>query len=137
MIRNIATGLLSLGLVLGTIGPACAADGETALESTVLLPVRVAALGAGIAVGTPISVVRNTIEAFPSARDTIAGQKLSENPHPDPGQYLMADLVALPVSVATGVMLGVCDGAKNAIENCADKPFSPESFSLGDQSDSN
>ena len=121
-----------MATVVGTIAPALAADKETPVESTVLLPFRVAALGAGIAVGTPVAIVRDTIGAYPDARDTIAGQKLSENPHPDPGLYLLADLAAVPVSVTVGVFQGICDGTKNAIDNCADKPFSAESFSLAD-----
>jgi len=132
MNKTIATALLSLGLVMGTVGPALASDRETPLESTVLLPLRVAALGAGIAVGTPIAVVRDTIGAYPEARDSIAGKKLSENAHPDPGLYLLADVAAVPVSVAVGVFQGICDGTRNAIDNCADKPFSAESFSLAD-----
>jgi hypothetical protein len=133
--KRMIGALLSLTLGVAAVLPACAADRETPLESTVLLPVRVAALGAGIVVGTPVAIVRNAMDTFPKARGIIADQFNAGTADSVAADSILFDLAAMPPSLTTGVVLGLYQGTDNALKNCMDSPFSPESFSLGDNKD--
>lgn len=132
MNRSLGGSLLSLALIAGTILPACATEREDPLASTLLLPVRVAALGTGIAVGTPIATVRSMADAYLQQQENVAHNILGGGNEPDPITSIVAGVAVLPTSAAVGLLQGLHEGTKNAVDNCMDKPFSLESFSLGD-----
>jgi hypothetical protein len=94
------------------------------------VPVTVSALFAGMAVGTPIAVVHDTISDYSAVRDSVASTFGGQSP--DACQYLVADLVAIPAGLAIGVLDGTYHGVSSAFNNCKEKPFSAESFSLKD-----
>jgi len=116
----LATVLISL--------PAGAA--EDPLSSTMLLPVRLTALGMGIAVGAPISSVRHTVEKVPQMTQAIATEL---NGAEDPCTLMFSAIPGIPAGIMVGVYEGIQEGTKNALDNCVDKPFSSKSFSLSDE----
>jgi hypothetical protein len=122
--------LTILALAFTGLLPARASDSDDIVTKAVKVPVMVSALCAGVAVGTPVAVVHDTINDYSAARDQVATAFGGQNP--DACQYLVADFVALPAGLAIGVVNGTYHGFSNAISNCSAKPFSAESFCLKD-----
>jgi len=113
-----------------TLLPANASDNTDPIIQTVKLPITVSALVAGIAVGTPVAVVHDTVTDIACTRDSIATEFGGQSP--DACQYFVADLMAVPAGLTIGVLNGAYHGFANALNNCSDKPFSAESFCLKD-----
>lgn len=138
MNKSFGTALLSLAVGLGIVLPAGAAgsadstDSNDSLAKVVRLPITLTALAAGIAVGTPIAVLRDTVNDYPQARDSVAKQLAGENQTPDVCQNIVADVAAVPFGITVGVLDGIYHGTINAVDNCEKKPFSAESFCLTD-----
>jgi hypothetical protein len=122
--------LLVLALTVGCAGAARASESDDVVTKAVKVPVTVSALVAGMAVGTPIAVVHDTLNDYSSARDAVASQFGGQSP--DPCQYFVADIVALPAGLASGLLNGTYHGVTNAVDNCREKPFSAESFCMKD-----
>lgn len=128
--KRSAFGLvLSLFVALGTFSPAFAGE-EGGLDMAVqagLFPVRIAAMGAGIVVGTPISIVRETTKSYihytSGAADKVGG-------HNNGASCALANFFSAPVSLVVGSGKGVYAGTKNGIDGF-NKPFNPASFSVG------
>jgi hypothetical protein len=110
--------------------PANASDNTDPIVQTVKLPITVSALVAGVAVGTPVAMVHDTVTDIASTRDSIATQFGGQTP--DACQYFVADLVAVPAGLTMGLLNGTYHGVANALNNCSEKPFSAESFCLKD-----
>ena len=110
--------------------PAQANEPEDFVVKAVRVPVTVSALCAGVAFGTPIAVVHDTISNYSSSRSSLAGTFGGQSP--DSCQYLVADIAALPAGLALGILDGTYHGVSNAVINCREKPFSAESFCLKD-----
>lgn len=118
-----------LALVLATsitmIGLAPAkADGDS-VKGAMMIPVKAVAFVAGAAVGTPIAIVRKTA----SNDKAMAGQLSGKD---NPLVTGAAGLVCLPFAVFKGGLEGSVAGVQNSWKNSSEKPFSGESFSLGD-----
>jgi hypothetical protein len=127
--------LVLLACGFAALPPAQASESDDLVTKAVKVPVTVSALFAGMAVGTPIAIVHDTIAGYSAAREQVAGSFGGDSP--DACQYLVADMVALPASLAVGLVDGTYHGISNAINNCSDKPFSAESFCLKDSCYSN
>jgi hypothetical protein len=99
-------------------------------KSTAMFPVRTAALGAGLVVGTPVAILRRVsnrcTEYTGNFADKIGGK---DNLPP----VLFASILGVPFGLVSGTAEGVYFGGKNAISNCVEHPFSKDSFSLGDE----
>lgn len=125
--NRIAASLFAvLGLTLSA-GPALAAETDNILVDAALLPARSAGLVTGLALGTPIAIVRKTIEKAESFTTSIAS---AGNSNPTVAEQITAGLVGVPAGIIVGTADGIYCGAKNAIINCVDNPFTAESFSL-------
>ena len=122
--------LVSLAFSLAALAPAQAADSDDLLTKAVKVPITLTALVSGMAVGTPIAVVHDTISDYSSARTSIANSFGGQSP--DVTQYAVADLAALPAGLASGLVNGTYHGVVNAVSNCNEKPFSAESFCMKD-----
>lgn len=102
------------------------ADGDGGLHGVMMLPVRVVAFGVGAVVGTPIAIVRKTAENTHEMATEASGK--SDNP-------LMVGacgLATLPFAVFKGGLEGTYYGTANSWKNSSEKPFSLDSFSLGE-----
>jgi hypothetical protein len=92
-----------------------------------MMPIRLAALGTGVVVGSSVSAVKNSANQIPELTSQIAnGLNSSE----DPVTMTVASSPAVPLGLLIGVAQGVHDGTANAFEHSFDRPFSAESFSL-------
>ncbi len=120
-------GLVLPTLLIGFKAPVQAAEDKTIVDEAVRLTVDTAALGTGLTIGIPMSV----LQSVPKSVDDIA-QKIQADMSDDRSvtSYLAASVPAIPVGTLYGVLSGVEHGAKNAIANYHDHPFSNESFSL-------
>ena len=114
-------------LAMSPLLPATASTEEDPLTSTVLLPVRVAGLGMGMAVGIPASAVRQTLENVPKCTRAIAGSLGGED---DPVSVVFALVPGTTAGIIQGVAEGCYYGVKNAVDNCVERPFSSAAFSL-------
>src|SRR5271170_133026 len=95
-----------------------AADGNVAK--------RMAAFLTGVVVGTPIAVVRKTIQCTVSDTKELVGENRN------PFFLVPAGMLAFPWGLFSGGVEGLYDGVADSWVNSADKPFSKESFSLGE-----
>lgn len=128
--KKILIGTLALTALMGTCAPAHAEkEGEMAKQA-LLLPVRFAAMGSGMVVGTPVAITRRTsnrcIEFTKTFADNIGGHE-----HLVP--MAMASVMGVPFGMIVGTGEGVYHGGRNAISHGWEKPFSLDSFSLGEE----
>lgn len=126
MSRKLAP-LLAVCISLAGLLPARADDSA---KGVAMIPVRLVAFAAGAVVGTPIAVVRKTCENTSKMSGQLAG---------DNGDNVLlrgaSALVTLPFAVFKGGLEGLYLGTANSWTNSSEKPFSAESFSLGDMKD--
>lgn len=130
MIKKI--GLLALlALTLNT--PAFAESEGSMAKQTLMLPVRMVAIGTGMAVGIPVAIVRRTgsrsVEFSEKFADNIGGKE-----HMIP--LGMASLMGVPFGMVVGTAEGMYSGGRNSINHGWEKPFSLETYSMGDELDS-
>jgi len=116
--KILAIVLISVLLILGSERFAVA---DNAIAKA---PASVASVATGTAVGTPIAIVRKTKSQFIGC---LKEYKKDSNAYKAMGAACSA-IVAVPA----GAVKGTLCGAKNAVVHSVDKPFSKESFSLGD-----
>lgn len=122
-----------LALSAATFGIATPAhaekEGEMAKQA-LLLPVRMTAIGSGMVVGIPVAITRRSsnrcIEFTQTFADNIGGKE-----HIIP--MAMASIMGVPFGLVVGSAEGVHAGGKNAISSGWEKPFSLDSFSLGEE----
>ncbi|MBX9690482.1 MAG: hypothetical protein K2X27_27450 [Candidatus Obscuribacterales bacterium] len=122
MSRNLAP-LLAVCITLAGLLPAKADD---SLKGVAMIPVRLLAFATGAVVGTPIAVVRKTASNTTEMSGELSGK--SDNPLLRGGSAL----VILPFAVFKGGLEGLYMGTANSWKNSSEKPFSKDSFSLGD-----
>ena len=130
MNKRITLSLISLTFAIAAFTPAQAADSDDLLAKSVKVPITLSALFSGMAIGTPIAVVHDTLVDYSSARTSMANHLGGQSA--DVIQYAVADVAALPVGLAAGLVDGTYHGVHNAVNNCSEKPFSAESFCLKD-----
>jgi len=127
--KSTFSALFLLALGLGSALPASADESKEMLKNVGMFPVRTLALGAGLLVGTPIAISRRTADRCSEYTGNFA-DKIGGKDHLPP--VLFASVLGVPFGVIAGTSEGVYLGGKNAIANCVEKPFSKESFSLGE-----
>ena len=133
MKRSNFAAAVALVLSVGAVTPAFA--GEKGGDDSGLDKVvggmecidRVAGVGAGTVVGTPIAAVRQTVKAYrdwtPDLADKMGGK--------DCGPCCaIVSLVTLPAACAWGVVTGPYYGVKNGFSHGFNNPFTHQSFSL-------
>jgi hypothetical protein len=123
--------LAALSLVIAgsaSVGAARADDGKEMMTNTAMLPVRTLAVGTAFVVGTPIAVFKRcafrSINYTNTFADNIGG-------HDNLPPVLFASVMGVPFGMIAGGAEGVMLGGKNALTG-VEKPFSKESFSMGD-----
>lgn len=101
---------------------------KSALSHLMSLPVSLAGVCAGVAVGTPICYVRKLHQEVRESSHGLAGSIVNDENH----KFLLipAGLVWLPVSLVITTLEAPGYALKDAW--MADKPFSKEQFSLGE-----
>ena len=121
---------LSLCMAFGTFAPAFA-DSDEGLDMAVqgsLLPIRIAGVGTGLLVGCPIAVLRETTKSYvhytEGAADKVGGHALLP-------ACILASFFSAPASLVVGPAKGMYAGTKNGFVHGFDKPFTPQSVSLG------
>lgn len=128
------TATLLAALVVSTLAtlPVRAADGEGVgdmAKKTVWLPVQVAGIGAGMAVGIPFAMVRQVITRTAQKTGDVA-DKIGGKDHFPP------NLLAAPIGIGFGLVVGTAEGVfyggRNAFKHGFEKPFTPASFSMND-----
>ena len=132
MSKTKIAGLLSALCAVSMVAPAMAASGgDDALDKVVQVsefPVRVAGVGVGIVLGTPVAILRQSVHSYNQmtnpAADKIGGH--------DCGLSVgAASLVTLPASLVKGTVLGSYYGVKNGMVDGFGTPFNTTSFSMG------
>lgn len=109
-----------------------AASGDAdALDKVVqasTFPVRVAGVGVGMVLGTPVAVLRSTTHSYKKMTTPLA-DKMGGH---DCGISLgVANLITLPASIIEGTVLGTYYGIKNGMVDGFSSPFNTTSFSMG------
>lgn len=123
------SALFAFALTTGSLLPACADEPSAMLKNTAMLPVRTLGLGAGLVLGTPVAVVRQTAERSIGFTGTFADKIGGKDSLPP---VLFASVLGVPFGVLCGSSEGLYFGGKNAIVHGTQHPFSKESFSLGE-----
>lgn len=97
-----------------------------------LMVTRAGGVGAGVVVGTPVAVVRQSLKTYvnftQSAADKVGGKLGGKDNGP---VCAVVSLVTLPASLVVGGAKGVYYGTKNGVTNGFNQPFHPDSYSLG------
>lgn len=122
MSRNLAP-ILAVCIALAGFLPAKADDSA---KGVMMIPVRLVAFATGAVIGTPIAIVRKVAENTTNMSGQASGK--SDNP-------LLRGVAAVfifPFAVFKGGLEGGYLGTANSWKNSSDKPFSADSFSLGD-----
>ena len=114
-------------LMVSLKAPAQAAEYKTIFDVPLKLTLDTAALGTGLTVGIPISI----IQSVPKSVDDLA-QKIQADMSDDRSltSYVAASVPAIPAGTVYGVLLGVQNGSNNAFANYHEHPFSDASLSL-------
>ena len=124
MSRKLATlVLLTAATALTGVLPAQADD---SVKGAAMIPVRLAAFATGAAVGTPIAILRKTCENTTTMSGDISDKSTN------PALRITSALVILPFACFKGGLEGAYYGVANSWSNSSEKPFSAESFSLGE-----
>ena len=126
MSRNLASLLLASTIAFTTFLPAHADDSA---KGVAMIPVRLVAFAVGAVVGTPIAVVRKVCENTTTMSGDLSGK--SDNP----AVRGASALVTLPFALFKGGLEGAYYGTANSWTNSSEKPFSADSFSLGEMKD--
>lgn len=124
MSRNLAP-VLAVCIALAGFLPLPAKADDSA-KGVAMIPVRLVAFATGAVIGTPIAVVRKVAENA----TTMSGEATG---HTD--NILLrgvAGIVCMPFAVFKGGLEGGVMGTENSWKNSSEKPFSAESFSLGE-----
>jgi hypothetical protein len=125
---------LSLLLMTATLSPAFAKDEEGALDKSVqggLMVTRVGGVGAGVVVGAPVAVVRETISSYIGMTGAVADKVGGKAGGKDNGlATAVVSLVTVPAALVVGGAKGLYYGSKNGMMHGFNQPFSPSSFSI-------
>ncbi|MBI1272324.1 hypothetical protein GC174_18010 [bacterium] len=126
---------LALMAMVGMSAPAMAADSEPLEQVTQgsLMVTRVGAMGAGVVLGTPVAVVRESVKSYIDFTGMAADKVGEPLGGKDNGPVcLVCSLVTLPVGLVAGTLKGVYYGTKNGVVGGFNTPFHPDTFSLGE-----
>lgn len=129
---------LAIVLTLGSFSMPAMAEEEPLdmVTQGSLMVTRMGGIGAGLVVGTPIAVVRETYKSYVDFTQTAADKVGGKMGGKDSGPVCAAvSLVTLPASIIVGGAKGIFYGTKNGVWTGFQQPFHPDSFSLGELED--
>ena len=130
MKKSTFSALAAVAFTIGSVLPACADEPMSMLKNTAMFPVRALGVGSGIVVGTPVAVTRRVSNRCIGYTQTFADKIGGKDSLPP---VLFASVLGVPFGVLAGSAEGVYFGGKNGIVHGSEKPFSKESFSLGEE----
>lgn len=128
------TATLLAALVLSTLAtlPVRAEDNESVggmAKKAAWLPVQVAGIGTGLAVGIPFAMVRQVITRGTQKTNDIA-DGIGGKDHGPP--VILAAPIGFSFGLVVGSAEGVLYGGRNAFKHGFEKPFTPAAFSMSD-----
>ncbi len=91
-----------------------------------MLPVRTAAVGASLVIGTPIAILRCEANRVGQYADAVSTELNDEN---GSAPLLLASIPGQAMRLVGSLGEGLFEGGRNAID-AWDKPFSEQSFAL-------
>lgn len=124
--------LFAAGLIVGIMSalPVRASDSVPDMaKNTAMFPVKIIAIGSAAVIGTPVAVVRQVAVRIREFTGTFADNIGGKDSFPP---NLFASVLSIPFGTLVGSAEGLYYGPKNAVEHGVEKPFSQDSFSLGD-----
>ena len=101
-------------------------DSHKFLTDTAMLPVRTAAVGASLVIGTPIAILRCEANRVGQYADAVSTELNDEN---GSAPLLLASIPGQAMRLVGSLGEGLFEGGRNAID-AWDKPFSEQSFAL-------
>lgn len=132
MSKTKIAGLLSALCAASMVAPAMAASGDSDAMDKVMqvseFPVRVAGVGTGIVLGTPVAILRQSVHSYMQMTNPVADKIGGHDCGLSCGA---ASLVTIPASLVKGTVLGSYYGVKNGMVDGFSTPFNTSSFSLG------
>jgi hypothetical protein len=131
LVKNLKA--VAVALVLGGMSamPALASDSVNDMaKSAAMLPVKAVGIGSAMVVGTPIAVTRQVAVRIRNFTGTFADNIGGKEDMPP---NLFASFASVPAGTLVGTFEGLYYGPKNAVVKGSEKPFSVESFSLGNE----
>jgi hypothetical protein len=114
-----------------TVAPAFAADSSSGLDTAnevAMVPVRLGGVAAGVVVGTPVAVVRESYKSYLDLTGAGAEQIHGKDCGP---ACLLVSVFTIPAGIVVGTVKGGYYGIKNGCMKGFSTPFNSESFSLG------
>lgn len=128
--KKLTVSALALTIAaLAQSAPAQADDAKTMAKNTAMVPVRTLGFGCAAVIGTPIAIARRTAVRVRGITGDFADQ-IGGKEHMPP--VVGAAVLGVPFGILTGTSEGIFYGMKNAINEGFNKPFSEDSFSLGE-----
>jgi hypothetical protein len=119
---------LSLVMAAGSLLPALADDGSDPVKDAGVFVARISGAGAGVVVGTPIAVVRETAKTYTTMTSSVAEDLGDKN---SVTACLLASVVTGPSALVIGGAKGLIAGGRNGVVHGFNEPFTCDSFSLG------
>jgi hypothetical protein len=124
--------LFAAGLIFSVMSalPVRAADSVPDMaKNTAVFGGKIVAISAAATIGTPIAVVRQVAVRIRDFTGTFADKIGGKDSFPP---NLFASVLSIPFGTLVGSAEGLYYGPKNAVQYGFEKPFSQDSFSLGD-----
>lgn len=128
MFRTLAPAMAAF-IALSSFVPAFAdssAKTDSCVKGAMMIPVKFVAFTTGAVVGTPIAVVRKVCQ-----NTTIMSGEASKN-STNPLLRVTTAACIFPMAAFKGSIEGSVLGTENSWKNSSEKPFSADSFSLGE-----
>ncbi len=98
-----------------------------------LMFTRVGGMGAGLVVGTPIAIVRESVKSYIDLTQGAADSVGESMGGKDSGPVcLVVSFVTLPAGLLVGGAKGLYYGTRNGVVSGFNTPFHSDSFSLGE-----
>lgn len=126
--------LLAVAMAFGMTSPMFASEGKSSggdnMDKVVdgsLIVTRVGGVGAGVVLGTPVAIVRDTYKDYTSWTTTLAD---SVGGHDCAPSCALVSLVTIPASLVWGTVTGTYHGCRNGLTKGFTEPFNAESFSI-------
>jgi hypothetical protein len=128
VIKKVMSLAIAALAVAAVAAPAFAADDNMdKVVQGALLPTRVGGVAAGVVVGTPIAIVRQSVKGYKDLTEKCADKIGGKDCGP---ACLLVSVVTLPAGLVYGGATGTYYGMKNGIMDGFQTPFHPDSFSV-------
>jgi hypothetical protein len=127
---GIPTFAADAGAKASTAAHTSSGGGEGGVETAVdgaLMVTRVGGVGAGVVVGTPVAIVRQTYKHYttwtPELADKVGGHDFAPS-------VALVSLATVPASMIWGTVTGTFHGTRNGVTKGFTEPFNMSSFSM-------